>query len=168
MHNVIQAHNKKILNKMNNEVEEPKCNCRNECILPNKCRSKCVVYKATTQDNKKVEYIGSTSGDFKLRYNNHTASFKNEEKKHNTALSLYVWNNKLNQNNNNEYKKPNLQWEILKKCKIYIEGGHHCDLCISEKIYLLRNINNPSAINHRSDLGNKCIHKKQVTLAAIN
>ena len=61
-----------------------------------------------------------------------------------------------------------MHWEILKKCKIYVEGGSRCDLCTSEKSYLFRNTNNPSAINHRSDLGNKCIHKKQTTQSAIN
>ena len=83
-----------------------------------------------------------------LRLGNQTASFKNEDKKHNTALSLYIWNNKLHRNNNNEYKKLNLQKEILKKCIIYVEGASHCDLCTSEKICLLRNTTNTSAINH--------------------
>ena len=97
----------------------------------------------------KAEYIGITDLAFKTRYNNHTHSFRNETKKHSTALSTYVWANNLNPN-------PNIKWEILKKCNRYEPGHKQCDLCLSETVYILSNLNNPHNINKRTDIGNKC------------
>ena len=50
-----------------------------------------VVYKATTKDHRKVEYIGSTAGDFKVTFINHKASFKNEDKNSPLTICLGKW-----------------------------------------------------------------------------
>ena len=48
MASVISTHKQKILKEKADEHTTPSCNCRNECILPNKCRSSCVIYKVST------------------------------------------------------------------------------------------------------------------------
>ena len=165
---IISAHNQKILKSTEDSREEHSCNCQKECILPNNCRAKCVVYRATTQKTgHRVEYIGSTGSDFKVRYRNHKNSFRKEHKMNQTALSSYIWNHGLNKNENDEVIDPEITWEILKKCNIQKPGHPSCDLCISEKLFITKNIKNPKNINHRSDLGNKCAHRGLNMLSAV-
>ena len=88
MKKIISGHNRKILNMNETHEDEQRCNCRGECVLPGQCRAKCVVYKATI-DN--IQYIGSTSNEFKVRFRNHKASFTNEEKKErNSLVTIYL------------------------------------------------------------------------------
>ena len=163
MRNIISAHNRKILNGKK-EDEKLKCNCRGKCILPGNCRASCVVYKASTNDEiKKIQYIGSTSTEFKIRYRNHKTSFAHENNKNQTALSQYIWNNDLNKNEEGEITQPDIKWEILKECRIYQGGQKPCDLCTTEKLFII----NSNVINHRSDLGGKCAHRNRFMLAGI-
>ena len=62
MASVISTNNQKILKEKASEHTTLPCNCRNEYILPNKCRSSCVIYKASTN---RVEQIESTSNEYK-------------------------------------------------------------------------------------------------------
>ena len=34
----------------------------------------------------------------------------------------------------------------------------YCDLCLSEKLCIIKNENNPNDINKRNDIGGKCMH----------
>ena len=147
----ISAHNRKIL--------EPKlqptmsnCNCREKtkCPIPDRCNTKCVIYEAKI---KNANYIGMTEGPFKTRYNNHTHSFREETKRNSTTLSQYIWDEGLGSN-------PNIEWKILKTCKTYQPGNRACDLCVSEKQFIIQNINNSQNINKRNDTGNKCVHTR--------
>ena len=167
MRAIITAHNKKILNEQKQE-NDPPCNCQSSCVLPGGCRTKCVVYKATaTHENKRVEYVGSTANEFKVRYRNHKSSFINENKKNETALSQYIWANDLNKNEDNEKIHPTVSWEILKKCSVYRGGQDTCSLCTGEKLEILKNKVNPSNINHRSDLGGRCAHRNRHMLSGV-
>ena len=102
--------------------------------------------------------MASTS--FKTRYNNHLQSFSKQEKQNATSLAQYVWENNLN-------PSPKINWEIIKKCKVYQPGNKTCDLCTTEKVEILKQINNPSNINKRNDIGTRCIHKSSHALGAI-
>ena len=126
-----------------------------------------VVYKATTKDHRKVEYIVSTAGDFKVIFSNHKASFKNEDKRNETVLSQYVWRNGLNKNRRNDYAHPDLKREILKECQAYSGGQDSCNLCVTEKLYITRHITSPNNINHISDLSDKCIHQRRAMLSKV-
>ena len=167
MAQIIQKHNNKLLKTTGEQQKDKKCNCRNKeaCPVDNNCLEECVVYKATVLNNAtgtEAEYIGITDLPFKTRYNNHTHSFRNETKKHSTTLSSYVWENNLNPN-------PNIKWEILKKCHRYQPGQQQCDLCLSEKVYILQNSRNPKSVNKRTDIGNKCtLHKNKRALCFYN
>ena len=115
---IIQAHNKKILNKRKRlEKETLTCNCReinkDECPMPGQCKRFNVVYQATTEDNKK--YIGCTE-NFKARWSGHKFSFSHIEDKKATALSKHVWEEGLGE-------APRIAWEILATAQPYRVGG---------------------------------------------
>ena len=76
--NIIKQHNSKVLSKTN-ENNNRKCNGRSKpnCPLNVACLTQCLVYKATsaTSSNSFI-YYGTSEGNFKTRYNNHTKSFR--------------------------------------------------------------------------------------------
>ena len=156
--NIIQNHNKKVCTTPPN-TNEKKCNCRvkKDCPLDNNCLQKSVIYKATVSDG--AQYIGSTE-DFKKRYIQHKSNFRNANTKNATALSKYIWDRNLNPN-------PTIQWEILTTAPLYKKGLRHCSLCLTEKLFIARNIKNPKCINKRTDIAMKCKHKARHRLAMM-
>ena len=46
----------------------------------------------------------------------------------------------------------------MEKCSVYKPGNSYCDLCLSEKLFLIKMANNPNNINERNDVGGKCMH----------
>ena len=153
----INKHNAKILKK--SSQTKPRCNCQKErkkdCPLPGKCTVESVIYKATiTTDNPKIPkkfYYGLTERSFKERWYEHTSSFRNEPKNH-TTLSSYYW--KCLRNNLN----PRVKWEVKTKAHVFSSGSKACDLCISEKTFILFE-RSPHMLNSRNELGEKCRHK---------
>ena len=87
---IIDNHNKCILNSSKhindtadntNTKDSKTCNCRqkNTCPLNGNCLQSSLIYQATVtrKDNSTtVTYIGLTENDFKTRYRNHSASFR--------------------------------------------------------------------------------------------
>ena len=137
--------------------QERQCNCRDKsrCPLENRCLTKTVVYQATIHhDNKQAKYIGMTENEFKTRYNNHMQNIRTDADKHRTAteLSKYIWNLK---DNNIDYK---LTWEILQRTRPYKGGMMKCNLCTTEKYYILMN---NDLINKKKELLNKCPHRRK-------
>ena len=53
---------------------------------------------------------------------------------------------------------------IIQKCSTYKPGNFNCDLCISEKLHIIKNANNPNNINKRNDIATKCAHTSKFTL----
>ena len=155
MESTISTHNSKILNP-DTSTPTVNCNCRDKskCPTPGKCTTKCVIYSAELRN---ANYIGMTEGPFKTRFNNHTHSFREETKKNSTTLSQYVWDQGLN-------PEPNINWKIVKTCRTYKPGNRACDLCISEKVHIIRNLVNSKNINKRNDTGNKCTHMQTYLL----
>ena len=167
MQSIIAAHNRKILSENNIEDSEPEaCNCRNlPCpVTDKKCRTKSVIYKAEVGQ---VNYIGMTGNTLKQRITCHRQTFRDEDKRNATTLSAYIWENTLNKNTKNETTEPNITWSILKTCQPYKPGNKMCDLCISEKLFLVREQNNTKNINKRNDIANKCCHKRSHYFSAI-
>ena len=70
-----------------------------------------------------------TSKSFKTRFNQHRHTFRTETRKNDTALAQYIWAKNLGPN-------PDIEWCILKKCKVIKPGDKLCDLCVSEKVYI--------------------------------
>ena len=163
---IIQSHNAKVLNA--DEQEPPRtgksCSCweRNKpnCPLDGDCKKQHdVIYHATVMEpteGVQKEYVGSTV-HFKKRYYGHTNSFRNDAYKHSTTLSTYVWQKGLNPN-------PRIKWKIAGRASSYKKGGRQCDLCLTEKLFILKNFNNPNYLNKRSELALKCRHKAKFLL----
>ena len=109
--NIIKQHNSKVLSKTDDNNNR-KCNCRSKpnCSLNGECLTQSLVYKATstTSSNSFANY-GTSEGEFKTQYNNHTKSFRYRECMNETELSKHVWNLKDHGLDNNP------SWEIHKK-----------------------------------------------------
>ena len=160
MKNVINQHNFKILNGTADNFEQG-CNCpkndKNNCPLDGNCQADDIIYKAhVTTDNDKVEYIGSCSTTFKKRLYTHRHSFKNIERRKDTELSNYIWDL------NDGKKSYEIKWELITKSKSYSLGSKFCNLCLTEKMFIL-NSDKSKTINNR-DLLTKCRHKTKFKL----
>ena len=95
-HNKIITENDQLINTKTANDRQTKCNCRQieTCPLDGQCLNSGIIYQATVtrEDNKKEEnYIGLTDNTFKTRYNAHTSSFRNENKRYTTTFSKYIW-----------------------------------------------------------------------------
>ena len=84
-----QRHKFKVLIKINN-IKNRKCNCPSN----GECLTQCLVYKTTSSTfNSSFVYYGTSEGEYKTRYNNHTKSFWNQEcmnYQNETELSKHV------------------------------------------------------------------------------
>ena len=147
----------KILCDKGNEPEI-NCNCRHKqnCPVSHKCGSKTVIYEACVHyNNTTTEYNGSSVTTFKTRYNNHTCSFRNEDKKNATTLSKFILDKNLNPN-------PKIDWSIVNVCHTYKPGNKTCDLCLNEKLFIIKNLKNPKSLNKRTDIANKSNTEKKI------
>ena len=151
----IKAHNSKLMKEEMN-MPEPGCNCRGgvtKCPLQGRCQIPALVYKAKTLSGDETkEYIGQTAITFKLRFNNHTASFANISKKNNTTLSHYFWKRKL------LGEDTSITWKPVSITNPYKRGGQTCSLCLTEKVSIARGEPN-LMLNKRSEIMKKCRHR---------
>ena len=161
MAQIIKKHNAKVLRERGEgaSTEKRLCNCRKkeDCPVKNRCLEESVVYKATVDcpNGTKAEYVGVTDNTFKTRYNNHKHTFREEKKKNSTTLSTHIWEIKANPN-------PTIKWELKSSSPKYRPGMKTCQLCLSEKVEIIKNIKKPNTLNKRTDIGNKCtFHTKK-------
>ena len=100
-------------------------------------------------------YIGLTSDQFKVRYRNHTKSFRNIAYRNETCLSNYVWKLK------DEGIQHNVTWKILDRGRTFSPSTQRCNLCLKEKYYLIMK-EEMCKINSKNEFGNKCRHMRQL------
>ena len=105
-------------------------------------------------------YIGSTENSFKERYYGHKASMRDAKYRNSTTLSHYYWDCK------DKGETPHIQWEILRTCKTYRPGTRKCDICLTEKMLILRE-RGPHSLNKRSELMYKCPHRSKWKLLNV-
>ena len=89
MKNLIKLHNTKVL-KNQEHSEKRSCNCRvkSHCSLDGKCVQKCVVYQANVATNIECKKgFGRAEGEFKVRFNYQTMSFRHKKRVSHTGLS---------------------------------------------------------------------------------
>lgn len=163
MRSIITKHNKQLLSKK--EPHEPirtcNCRCKPNCPLDGECLTSCIVYKAViTTENETLTYLGASEGEFKSRYNNHTKSFRNNKYKNETELSKKIWILKEN------YIDYNLSWSIEARAFPYSCGTRRCDLCITEKVCILR-ANTNGLLNKRTELLSKCRHRNKYLVGKL-
>jgi len=110
-----------------------------------------------TSTNTTETYVGLTATDFKARFRNHQVSFNNETRKNDTDLSKHIWELKNNQ------QHFNIKWKILAKAKPYSNLTKRCNLCTTEKYYI---ITKPelATLNKRNELISTCRHRRKFIL----
>ena len=138
MKSIISSHNKKTLNSDKGTEQARMCNCRvsNDCPLNGECLTPAVVYKAHVNSNGSLrDYTGCTEPEFKTRWRNHKSSFKHSWKRTDSKLSVYVWELREQHGVND----PNITWSVHQRRSPYHCGSRKCDLCLSEKLAILKN-----------------------------
>ena len=148
MESKIKKHNNKLLSETKPEAENS-CNCRDKskCPVKNKCLTETVIYKAKVQyEQVEMEYIGLTDNPFKTRFNEHTHTFRNERKKKATTLANFVWDKGLN-------PLPTIKWSILQKCRRYSPGQKTCNLCLTEKLHIVKKYEQSKVTKQKSGRG---------------
>ena len=121
------------------------------------CLTKGLIYQSTVKrlDNKNEEtYIGLTDNTFKTRYNGHTCSFRNDNKRHATTLSQYIWKLK-------DDKIPHsITWKIISKGNSYSTTTKTCKFCIKEKYFkMIKPL--MATLNTRNELASECRRRKK-------
>ena len=138
----------------NSQSQEKSCNCKDKhsCPLSGDCLIQNVVYQATVESAMgKKTYIGLTANQFKTRFRNHTASFRNKNKRHATELSKHIWSLK---DSKTEFA---ITWKVLARARPYSNVAKRCNLCITENFFI---ICKPGAgtLNKRNELASACQH----------
>ena len=132
--------------------------CLPACLQEGACLTKEVVCQATVKSKNRTEtYVGITSMEFKTRWRNHQVSFKNEKRKSDTGLSKHLRQLKSKREN------CTIKWKILAKAKAYMNITKRCNLCLTEKFFI---ITKPhlATLNKRNELISTCRHKKKYIL----
>ena len=147
----ISSHNRNILSLKQQSFG---CNCRvkNEYPLNGECQTLSVVYQADvvyhSNDEEKFYYT-----TFKERYRNHNRDFK-QKCEHITELAKSIW----------QLKRDNIsfsvKWTIITKVSIYFGSPNLllCKLCLTEKLWIIKFINDENMLNKKSELVSKCRH----------
>ena len=136
--------------------------CSKGCILDGKCNTESVVYRAKChdEDGNMKEYVGMTEGTFKERVQGHYTSFNNLNYRHRTTLSEHIWSLQDN------LKTYQLHWEILEKVNKFSPGNKYCNLCISEKKWILK-CEGSNRLNKNEEFVAKCPHMRKFKLGRI-
>lgn len=154
MASIINKHNKSILRA---DSPEPVggCNCRtglSTCPLNGECLTDNVIYRAeVVTDNDNKLYFGSCSTTFKERYGDHKMSINNINYKNKTELSTYTWQLK---DKKIDFK---VNWKIIARAQCYKKGSFSCNLCLTERYFILKADRN-TILNNRESM-TKCLHR---------
>jgi hypothetical protein len=55
----------------------------------------------------------------------------------------------------------NIKWSILSRASSIKAGGNSCNLCLEEKLQIVRSYNSRSNLNKRSEIFMKCVHARR-------
>ena len=130
---------------------------KTRCPIKNKCLTTSIIYEANvTSDSKNREkkYIGLTEGTYKKLFYGHQLSFKDCKYLKSSELSKHIWKVK------DQGRNYRIGWKINNKATPYIKGTKRCDLCMSEKLCILKAYKS-SLLKKRSELISKCPHENK-------
>ena len=155
------------------DYEEKPCNCNpnsqvnNVCPYNGKCRTSCIVYKATCNETGK-SYIGNTQQAYKKRMTAHYSDVRRlvlTGKKSDSFASHFA----------NLFKTDSIPTPSLLREKITFSilwqgnplsvqksfGTKNCRLCLKESIHILKNLHTDPTklINHNSEIYTSCRHQ---------
>ena len=158
---IISGHNKALLAQKTEPASTvPPCNCRakTSCTMKGQCRESSIIYKATlTTDGIAKNYYDCSKTEFKTRFYNHNQSFRYRQKSNTTELSKAFWQAK------DTGKNPFIEWSITARTTPYHPGAKWCNLCLAEKLFILR-ADPTTMLNKRSEHNGKCRHKNKFKL----
>ena len=163
--NTIRSHNKKVTENHDNETNKKdikRCSCKSTstCPLNGNCLRTSIVYLTTVSTDQNIyKYIGLNENSFKQRFTTHNQSFRHEKYSSATELSKLIWTLKKS---NTNYK---VTWQVLQSAIPYKIGGTICDLCLSEKLHIIKA--KDRIINKKTELISKCRHKNKFTLKSL-
>ena len=60
-------------------------------------------------------------------------------------------------------KECNITWKIIAKTSVYTPGARFCDVCLTEKIYIML-ADKKESLNARLEVLNKCRHMAKFKL----
>ena len=91
------------------------------------------------------------------RCGNHMRDFKYPKYRNSTELSKYIWELK------DANISPEIEWSIVTKVLSKTQLNF-CKLCLSEKFYIIKSLNDPNLLNKKSELVNTCRHQSKLLL----
>ncbi len=112
----------------------------------------------TSNTNSTKHYIGMTASTFKKRYRNHIKSFNHKRYSNDTELSKYIWKLK------DDKQDFDITWSVLKQSISYTRGSKRCNLCLEEKLCILKNKNKQNLLNKKSEIVSTCNHRKKLLI----
>jgi hypothetical protein len=169
LQSILSQHNSKVIREYkdkNTNAQQP-CNCRNkkECPMDGHCCEESLVYRADVTASGVVSesffYLGATGDTFKKRFGNHKKSFSHERYKEETTLSIYIWELK------EKGASYNIKWTTVRRVRAHKPGDRECALCLTEKIAILQYSGDARCLNKRSELLNKCRHRRKNLLSSV-
>ena len=83
------------------------------------------------------------------------------DQRKNTKLANYVWKKR-----DEGAEIIDIKWEVEKQCHSYTPGSGKCDVCLTEKLSIMKN-RDPRSLNKLSELMNTCLHKKSWLLTRV-
>ena len=92
------------------------------------------------------------------------SSFKNISGRSNSELAKFVWLLK------DKGKQFNIKWSIISKEFLYNIGTKKCNLCLREKVEIMRHIRSVGTrlINKREEVFSKCVHRMRYFLGNVD
>ena len=107
--------------------------------------------------NENIEFTSTCEKNFKERYNNHAAPFRNKSKEKSTELSKYIW--ELNDN----HIRHNLKKRIASRDVPYVCGSKTCNLSLTKKLTITK-ADPESLLNTSDEIVSKGRHVSKFTL----
>ena len=136
---------------------------KESCPLDNKCLTSNISYEAqitSNTSNGHKKYLGAAETSFKERYSNHPRDFKYKKYMKCTELSKYIWSLK------NQGITPIVKWRIVKKVNSKV-SPNYCKLCLTEKFFIIKSLDDCNLLNKRSELARKCRHQNKLLLCNV-
>ena len=163
---IISGHNAKVVADIMPEQRpfNSNCNCRGgteKCPVDGaRCKDASVVYQAdvTAVGKRKEGYVGMSGPSWKLRYNNHTDTFRHSNKRVRTRLAGYIWTLQ------DEGLSYNIKWQFLARANTYKASSKTCRLCLSEKYHIMHSRQDMASLNKRKEFFSSCLHKEKLLL----
>ena len=159
----LSSQNKNILYPKKSEFG---CNCTSKTDFPldSKCLTPNIVYQADIRNDSNDEkkfYLGVSETPFKEGFRNHKKEFTHKKYWNSTELSKYTW--QLNDAN----ITPIVTWKVV--AKVFSETKFNfCKLCLREKVFIIKALNDSQLLNKKSDLTNTCHHQSKLLLKCLN